>query len=217
MSNLAITFMATLVVLAIFFSLYRFDRNGQDGEIGFFRRNGVLVGGYLVLAVAFWVILTIVMPMVYMVDLSFHHKLPPSKVGGPEDVYTLDNYRKLIFGSTTDTSSLNWLHLRSFLMTIGISILLTLLTFAICYPVSYYMAQSATSQKLRIVLLLLIIPYWVNDILRAFAFRIMLAENGFMNNLLDWLGLINAPIDFLGANAALYIEPAPLKWSTHEA
>ncbi len=205
MSNLAITFMATLVVLAIFFSLYRFDRNGQDGEIGFFRRNGVLVGGYLVLAVAFWVILTIVMPMVYMVDLSFHHKLPPSKVGGPEDVYTLDNYRKLIFGSTTDTSSLNWLHLRSFLMTIGISILLTLLTFAICYPVSYYMAQSATSQKLRIVLLLLIIPYWVNDILRAFAFRIMLAENGFMNNLLDWLGLINAPIDFLGANAALYI------------
>lgn len=208
MSNLHITFMATAVVACIFLALLQADRRAEGGRtsrVGFFQRNGVLVGLYLVVAVGFWVVLTFVMPMVFMVDLSFHHKLPPSKIGGPDDVYTLDNYRKFLFGSLTGDSGMNWLHLRSFFVTIGMSMVLTLITFAICYPLAYYMAQSAKSQRLRMLLLLLIIPYWVNDILRAFAFRILLSENGFINALLSWTGLADAPIDFLGANAALYI------------
>lgn len=205
MSNLGITFIATALVIAIFFLLARLDRRPGEVRPGFFQRNGALVGSYLVLGVGFWVIFTIVMPMVFMVDLSFHNKLPPSKVGGPEDVYTLDNYRKFLFGSTTSTENWNWLHLRSFLVTIGASVLLTLATFAICYPIAYYMAQSATVGRLRVLLLLLIIPYWVNDILRAFAFRILLSEKGFVNNLLMWAGLTDRPFDFLAANVALYM------------
>lgn len=205
MNNLGITFAATALLLGIFFLLAAHDRRQAVSVTPFFRRNGAAIGLYLIIAVGFWILMTIVMPMVFMVNLSFHHKLPPSKVGGPDDVYTLDNYRMLVFGSKTDTSSFNWLHLRSFFVTIGVSIALTLATFAICYPLAFYMAQVATAQKLRVLLLLLVIPYWVNDILRAFAFRILLAENGFMNKFLAWTGLIGHPIDFLGANAALYL------------
>ncbi|MEW5420796.1 ABC transporter permease [Amorphus sp. 3PC139-8] len=205
MTNLSMTFAATALILVVFLLIVRFDRRPGEKRVKFFTRNGVIVGLYLILCVGFWCILTIIMPMVFMVDLSFHPKLPPSMAGGPEDVFTLVNYRMFLFGSATSTDQLNWLHLRSFFSTIGISIGLTFLNFAVCYPIAYYMAQSASIPRLRLLVLLLIIPYWVNDILRAFAFRILLSYNGFMNNVLTWLGITDTPVDFIGANVALYL------------
>ncbi|WP_047462525.1 ABC transporter permease [Rhizobium rhizogenes] len=205
MSNLAITISTTLLVIIAFFLLVKFDRQPGKQEVGFFKRNGALIGIYLIVAVGFWTIFTIIMPMVFMVDLSFHHKLPPSKVGGPDDIYTLQNYRYFLFGSATSTEEWNWIHLRSFFVTIFASILLTLANFVICYPIAYYMAQSAPARKLRLVLLLLIIPYWVNDILRAFAFRILLSDGGFINKMLIWAGVLDTPFDFMSANVALYV------------
>lgn len=205
MSNLAITISTTLLVIIAFFLLLKFDRQPGKQGVGFFKRNGALIGIYLIVAVGFWTIFTIIMPMVFMVDLSFHHKLPPSKVGGPDDIYTLQNYRYFLFGSATSTAEWNWIHLRSFFVTIFASILLTLANFVICYPIAYYMAQSAPARKLRLVLLLLIIPYWVNDILRAFAFRILLSDGGFINKMLIWAGVLDTPFDFMSANVALYV------------
>lgn len=205
MNSLDSAFLATVLVAVLFFILVRASRRPGENAIGFFKRNGPGVGAYLVLAVGFWAILVIVMPMAYMVDLSFHQKLPPSKIGGPDDVYTLKNYRAFLFGSASSTDSWNWIHLRSFFVTIGMSMVLTIITFCVCYPIAYHMAQAASLKRLRLLLLLLIIPYWVNDILRAFAFRILMAENGFINGLLQWAGITDAPIDFLGQNIALYI------------
>ncbi|MBO0906244.1 ABC transporter permease [Jiella sonneratiae] len=205
MSNIEVTFVSTALLLTAFLLTVRFDRRPGEKRLGFFRRNGLVVGLYLILCVAFWCIVTFVMPMVYMVDLSFHPKLPPSMAGGPEDVFTLVNYRMLLFGSPTSTDEWNWLHLRSFFGTIGISIALTFFNFAVSYPIAYYMAQSASVSRLRVIVLLLIIPYWVNDILRAFAFRILLSYSGFMNSLLIWLGITDTPVDFIGANVALYL------------
>lgn len=205
MKSLIITFVATALVVAIFLLLAALDREPGEKRAPFMRRNGALIGSYLILGVGFWTILTIIMPMVFMVDLSFRPKLAPSQVGGPLDQYTLQNYRHFLFGSPSSSETFNWVHIRAFFITIGASVMLTLLNFAICYPIAYYMAQVATMQRLRVLLLLLIIPYWVNDILRAFAFRILLSQNGFVNTLLTSSGLADAPVDFLGANIGLYM------------
>jgi spermidine/putrescine transport system permease protein len=53
-------------------------------------------------------------------------------------------------------------------------------------------------------MLLLIVPFWVNEILRAFAFRILFGTSGLINNVLIGLGLLAEPIDFLGIDVALY-------------
>jgi spermidine/putrescine transport system permease protein len=53
-------------------------------------------------------------------------------------------------------------------------------------------------------MLLLVVPYWVNEILRAFAFRVLLGTGGVINNILLGLGLLHDPIDFLGDDVALY-------------
>jgi len=170
----------------------------------FVRRNGVFLSAYLVIAVTVWVVFMIVLPQLYMVDFSFRFNLPLNEVGGPKDVYTLQNYRYLIFGRSTDEAMLNWLHLGVFFKTIIASVSVTLLAFCLCYPLAYYMAQVAHGGRTRLLLLILILPFWVNEILRAFAFRLLFASGGILNAVLMGLGLTDQPIDFLRADVALY-------------
>ncbi|GAB4361301.1 MAG: ABC transporter permease [Kiloniellaceae bacterium] len=171
---------------------------------GFFQRNGVVISTYLIVAVVFWVVIMIILPQAYMLDFSFRHNLPPAKIGGPEDVYTLDNYRYLLFGSPTSPDAFNYLHLEVFLRTILASIFVTLIDFALCYPIAYYIAQVAKGGFARSMILLLILPFWVNEILRAFSFRILFGTSGVINAVLQTLGIVDQPIDFMRADVALY-------------
>lgn len=204
--GLAFVFGLPLVVALGFFALAAWERRtGVATGPGFFQRNGLVIGLYLVIAVGFWAFFIILLPQLAMVDMSFRPKLPPAQMGGPKDVYTLENYRYFLFGSTTSTAEWNWLHIKAFLLTIGVSIAITALNFAICYPLAFHMAQSSTAARLRILLLLLILPYWVNEILRAFAFRVLLSSGGIINQMLMGLGVTSEAVDFLGADVGLYM------------
>jgi spermidine/putrescine transport system permease protein len=177
---------------------------GLPRRPGFFARNGWPVGLYLLLAVGVWLVLMVALPQLAMIEMSFRHKLPLDQIGGPRDVYTLESYRYFLFGSTTSTASWNIVHLRAFATTIVSAILIAALNFVICYPIAFYLAQVATGARLRLLLLLLIAPYWVNEILRAFAFRVIFSASGMLNTLLLGAGLIAEPIDFIGRDIALF-------------
>ncbi len=202
----AVLFALPLVVAALFWALTLRERRlaGDAAPQGFVHRNGPVIATYLILAVGFWALFMIVWPLLYMVDYSFHRKLPSSRRGGPTDVYTLENYWYFVYGSTRDFTTFNWVHINAFWQTILVSGVITIANFAICYPLAYYMAQVAQPAKLRALLLLLIVPYWVNEILRAFAFLILFGTGGTLNAILIGLGVIDVPIDFIGLNVALY-------------
>ncbi|MGF1631179.1 MAG: ABC transporter permease [Kiloniellaceae bacterium] len=171
---------------------------------GFIQRNGLAISAYLIGAVVFWVVIMIVLPQAYMLDFSFRNNLPPAKIGGPEDVYTLKNYQYLVFGSPGSTDAFNYLHLEVFLRTIIASVFVTLIDFVLCYPIAYYIAQVAKGGFARSMILLLILPFWVNEILRAFSFRILFGTSGVINAALQSLGIVDQPIDFMRADVALY-------------
>ena len=146
----------------------------------------------------------IILPQLYMLDVSFRFNLPPPEVGGPNDVYTLKNYEYLIFGSKGSLDAFNYLHMGIFVKTLFASVVVTLINFAICYPIAYYMAQVAKGGASRLLLLCLILPFWVNEILRAFAFRILFGSGGVINAVLIDLGILDQPVDFIRADVALY-------------
>lgn len=197
---------APFAVVAIFWAMAVRERakSGNPAARSFFQHNGAAVGTFLLVAVGLWAVVMIVLPQLYMVDYSFRPKLPPKDYGGPMDRYTLENYRYFIFGSTTETDELNTTHLRAFVLTIASSIVITFVNFWICYPIAYYMAQAAAPSRVRVLMLLLVVPFWVNEILRAFAFRIIFGTSGILNNVLVALGLIGQPIDFLGLDIGMY-------------
>jgi spermidine/putrescine transport system permease protein len=195
-----------LIIIAVFWLWSVLDRRAmaEPKPPTFFQRNGGPVSIYLILAVGFWSLMLIIFPLLYMVDFSFHPKLPPSAKGGPRDVYTLANYNYFLFGSAASTASWNVTHLYAFWITLVISVFITLLNLVVCYPIAFYMAQVAQPSTLRKYTLLLITPYWVNEILRAFAFFLLFGSAGFLNKILMGMGLLSTPIDFIGKDIALY-------------
>jgi spermidine/putrescine transport system permease protein len=170
----------------------------------FLLRNGTFLSIFLFSAVGFWIFFLIILPQLFMFDFSFRHNLPPAEVGGPNDVYTLSHYRYLVYGSTLAEGSYNIIDLTVFLRTIGAAVLVTLFDLIICYPIAFYLAQVARGGWARLMVLSLIIPFWVNEILRAFAFRIIFGTTGVINEGLLAVGIIDQPYPFIRENIALY-------------
>ncbi len=170
----------------------------------FFLKNGLGISLYLLIAAVIWLGMLILLPQLFMFDFSFRHNLPPAKLGGPEDVYTLSHYKFLAFGSEQATDSYNVVDVWVFIRTLVTAVCVTIFDLMLCYPIAYYLAQVARGGWARLMVLALIIPYWVNELLRAFAFKIMLGATGIINKFLLWIGIINTPIEFILQNYALY-------------
>jgi spermidine/putrescine transport system permease protein len=139
----------------------------------------------MVLACLAWTLGLIVLPELMMVDYSFRPNLLFAEIGGPKDVHTLANY---------ETLWRNTIHLSIFFKTIWGSALVTVVTLVMCYPLAYFLGQVVHADRLSTYLLMLIVPFWINEILRTFAWFIILAYQGPLNALLLWLGLTAEPI-----------------------
>lgn len=82
------------------------------------------------------------------------------------------------------------------------SILLALSNAVLClligYPIAYFLAFKAKKLK-NTLLFFLIIPFWINFLLHVYAWFFVLEKEGFLNNLLLSLGIIQTPILFLNS------------------
>lgn len=196
------------IVAALLIALFMQRKAGKLSAnlsaMQFVQRNGLAISAYLLTFTIGWIVFMIILPQLYMFDFSFRHNLLPMEIGGPKDVYTLKNYKYLMFGREGGGEMLNWLHLAVFFKTIIASVIVTIINFLLCYPLAFFMAQMVKGRGQRLLFLCLLLPFWVNEILRAFAFKLIFAELGLVNTFLIGLGVLDQPYDFLGANVALY-------------
>ncbi|MDZ4086623.1 MAG: ABC transporter permease [Tabrizicola sp.] len=162
------------------------------------RRYGPGLTLIMVLMVAFWLLMLVIIPNMTLFEQSFRPYLPVVDVGGPKDTYSLNNYLK-VFDGSIERSFLGFtfmipVHVLTFWLTIWYSMVVTALCFLLAYPLAYYMAKIVNPRSLPTLILLLFIPLWVSEVLRAFAWWIILAFRGPLNWLLLNLGLIEDPI-----------------------
>lgn len=169
----------------------------------FFARHGAGLGAAVLVLAGFWILALILAPQLTMADFSFRANLPPAEQGGPNDVYTLEHYRFLVHGSSEDDGAVNTVDLAVLGRTLLAAFVVTVVDLAICYPIAFLLTQSGAGWT-RLLMLLLVVPFWLNEILRAFAFRILFGASGVLNDALLAIGAIAAPVDFIGNNAALY-------------
>ncbi len=170
----------------------------------FFRKNGMPLGLFLLLSFAFWILFLIILPQFFMFEQSFHYKLPTAEIGTASDVYTISQYEYLIYGNNGANGGYNIIDLSVFTRTIIVAVFITLLDIIICYPIAYIATKILKGMGVRLFMALLIIPYWLNEILRATSFRIIFAESGVLNTFLINISVINEPIQFIYENYALY-------------
>jgi spermidine/putrescine transport system permease protein len=162
------------------------------------RRYGPGLTLLMCLLVAFWLLMLVIVPNITLFEQSFRPYLPVNEVGGPKDTYGVANYMKVFEGHVT--SSLFGVEfdipvrVRTFLLTVWYSVVVAVLCLMLAYPLAYYMAKIVNPKSLPTLILLLFIPLWVSEVLRAFAWWIILAFKGPLNALLLAVGLIDDPI-----------------------
>ncbi len=160
------------------------------------RDLGKIGVAYIIITVGTWLVFMILIPQLIMFDYSLRPMLALRDIGGPKDVWTLKNY--IVFFT-------NKLHMAIFFKTIWSSFIVTLVALAICYPIAFYLAKVVRGAKVGLLMLGLIIPYWINELLRLFAWQLILADSGILNQLLILLGIIVDPINFRAGNGAVIL------------
>jgi len=92
------------------------------------------------------------------------------------------------------------------LITFKISLIVTLLSLLLGYPISYLLA-SMPPRVTNILMIFVIIPFWTSVLVRTYAWMVLLGREGIINNLLRSSGLISSPLklmyNLLGVNVAM--------------
>ena len=130
-----------------------------------------------------WLLLFGLAPLAFMLMMSFW----TSTIFGTKPDFSFDNYARVI---VTD------LYRDQLFKTLRIAFMTTVLTVFISYPVAYLLSRLKGMQKALFVLMVFL-PFWTSYVIRAFVWLPILGRNGAINNMLQALGLIDAPIDWL--------------------
>ena len=145
----------------------------------------------LLMPFALWILLLIVLPHLGIGYLSIREKLGPRQYEfGP------GNYIAFL------SEPIYW---NTLLRTATMSVLVTVLTLFIGFPVAYYIAKVAGRRSRAGLFLLCLIPLWVSDLVRAFGWIVLLRETGVVSGFLQWAGLVSGPVEFLYNDAAVII------------
>jgi spermidine/putrescine transport system permease protein len=94
-------------------------------------------------------------------------------------------------------------YLTILLRSLKISSLTTVFSIIFSYPVAFYLAKRTRFDKVLVVVLM--IPFWINYLIRTFAWKLILSENGVLNQFLLWLGVIDEPLRILYSQTSVLL------------
>ncbi|RID90605.1 ABC transporter permease [Gemmobacter lutimaris] len=142
-------------------------------------------------------------PLMIVLVYSF---LLPGKYGNVEWGFSLDGWRGILY--TRDifdgTLKLADAHLTIFWRSVKLSLLTTIITFAVGFPTAWFIATRAPKAR-ALWLFLITIPFWTNLLIRTFAINEVLRNEGIINTVLTRAGLIDAPIRMINTDFAVLV------------
>ena len=142
-------------------------------------------------------------PLLIVLVYSF---LTPGKYGNIEWVFSLDGWTRILFERDIfdDTLKLADANLTIFWRSVKLSLITTILTFAVGFPTAWFIATRPPSARAG-WLFLITIPFWTNLLVRTFAINQIIRNEGVMNTALMKMGLITAPIQLTYTDTAVLI------------
>ena len=162
-------------------------------------------GRHLVIAIPYvWMLLFFLIPFAIILKISFAEvqiAIPPytDLVSYAEEklnvVFNLGNYLYLLDDE---------MYLDSYLQSIQVATISTLLCLLIGYPMAWAIVHSSPAMRIAL-LMLVVLPSWTSFLIRVYAWIGILKNNGLINNFLMWLGVIDEPLTLLHTNATVYI------------
>ena len=146
---------------------------------------------FFILPISGWMIFFMAVPILYIIFISF---LQRGINGGIDVIFSLENYKRIF----------SPLYLRIFLDSVSIAFTTTLCTLFLGYPFAYLVAK--IPKRFRILaVMLIIIPFWTNSLIRTYAWMILMSTGGLINNVLIKMGLISEPLKMLYTYGAVLV------------
>ncbi len=108
--------------------------------------------------------------------------------------FSLDAYREIF----------KYDYFKSFFISFRLAFFTTIICLIIGYPAAYFIARSSEKIK-NLLLIIIIIPFWTNFIIRIFSWRIFLSNEGILNHFLLWTGMIDNPMYILRTDIAVIL------------
>ena len=156
-----------------------------------------------------WLLIFFLAPFLIVFKLSLSEiavAIPPyvptfDLTGGAVEIWSkikqlsFDNYIWL----TSDA-----LYIRSYISSLIVAVVSTVLILLVGYPVAYGMARAPKAWRPTLVMLV-ILPFWTSFLIRVYAWIGILKKEGLLNQLLMNLGVISDPLTILNTNIAVYI------------
>lgn len=133
-----------------------------------------------------WSAIFIVIPLLLIVFFSF-----TSKVDG-RFVFSFENFQRLF----------EPIYFTVFIRSIWLAILSTVLCLILGYPIAYIISKLPIKRR-NMLILLFILPMWMNFLLRTYAWMAILGRDGLINTLLGYIGI--GPIKMLYTDGAILL------------
>jgi putrescine transport system permease protein len=161
-------------------------------------RTAVVAGPFV------WLLLFFLVPFLLVVKISFadlqlgippYTELTSFADGAISLKLDLSHYAFLV----TDS-----LYFATYVNSVVVAAISTLLCLLIGYPMAYYIARSDPARR-NLLMMAVMLPFWTSFLIRVYAWIGILKNNGLLNNFLMSIGLIHSPIELYHTNTAVYI------------
>lgn len=153
-------------------------------------RTGLQLGGLLGPG-AFWLIVFFLLPLAVVFAYSFATR---GAYGTIKWTLTLENYRQFA----------DWLYIKVFLFSLLIAVLTTVICLLVGYPFAYVMSRAPRRWR-NALLILVMVPFWTNFLVRTYAIMLLLRSEGLINSFLRSIGLIDQPLNLLYTPGAVVL------------
>ncbi|WP_322103986.1 ABC transporter permease subunit [Paraburkholderia sp. J41] len=161
-------------------------------------RTAVVAGPF------FWLLLFFLVPFILVVKISFADQ----QLGIPP--YTeLTSFADGVWHVALDFSHYAFLfqdslYFATYVNSVVVAAISTLLCLLIGYPMAYYIARSNPASR-NILMMAVMLPFWTSFLIRVYAWIGILKNNGLLNNFLMSIGVIHTPLELYHTNTAVYI------------
>jgi spermidine/putrescine transport system permease protein len=142
-------------------------------------------------------------PLLIVLLYSF---LTKGDYGGVKWIFSLDGWFNVFLERDIfdDTVTLADAHLSIFWRSVSLSLMTTLLCLVFGFPTAYFIATRPEGQR-DLWLFLITIPFWTNLLIRTFAIMEVIRNEGIVNSILLWFGVIDQPIQMLFTDFAIMV------------
>ncbi|MBP7335735.1 ABC transporter permease subunit [Niveispirillum sp.] len=177
----------------------------HTGFLGLLQRVG-LSGRALVMLLPYgWLLLFFLIPFLIVLKIA----LAESQMAIPPFTPLIETVEELKYQITVTFYNFHYmltddLYVVAYLNSLKIAFISTICCLLVGYPVAYAIAKADPKWRAPL-LMLIILPFWTSFLIRVYAWIGILSNNGVLNNVLIWLGIIDQPLQILYTPVATYI------------